>query len=186
METIETVEVSVEVPLIFQPMILGTMTTRSCNLPNVYRDLSDHFFTIDEKQYLCQELRGVHNKLQLPKLTPYAVHQRYNIPSATINHWLVRHDTGRPMFLFGGRPNGVDEEETNKISKALVDARGSRAPFSVSKFRKTLLDGFKTTEFKRKRTTHAGAEYLTSKTIKKYQDKHEVCMNVVDVCIIHH
>ena len=79
---------------------------------NRYQDLSDHWFTVNQKNY-------VENMIIDKTLTLKVFLDRHNIAhkKTTINDWVKSVKEGRKIYEFGGRPSLLDEESKEEIKK---------------------------------------------------------------------
>lgn len=146
--------------------------TRSGLYDLVYQDLSDTPLTVEERKFLCEEIRGVHNLLKLVNVA--AIEKRYKIPRTTVSSWLKRFDADKPMFEFSGNPFAIGEEELVKISNKLIEARTKRTPLCQHELNALMLVAAQATGVKRKVTTYLRTDSLDSRTRKFYKAENQV------------
>lgn len=79
---------------------------------NRYNDLSEHWFTVAQKEY-------VGNLLNSGTVTRREFINRHNILSKdqTIKDWQKNIKVGKKMYEFGGRPSSIDEDSKTEIKK---------------------------------------------------------------------
>ena len=122
-----------EVPNRLRP-ITGITRSSSNSASPIFQDLSDDTISVDERNFLCRELRGHHNLLGLPTQFALSVENRYGIKRQTVNHWLRNFDSGKPQFLFRGGAFAVSPEERSGIRATLSEGRSLNTPMSQHDF----------------------------------------------------
>ena len=77
-----------DVPIRLRP-ITGITRSSSNSATPIFQDLSDETISVDERNFLCRELRGHHNLLGLPTQFAMSVEDRYGIKRQTVVGWEI-------------------------------------------------------------------------------------------------
>ena len=101
------------------------------NLRNrlLYRNLSNHSLTTDEKTFLGSEAAGMSSLLSWPneKFTvALRITKRYTLPDTTVRDWMRKVTMSLPITNKIGRPCAMDEEAIEKFKETLESRRAAK------------------------------------------------------------
>ena len=123
-----------------------------------------------EKIFLCEELLGVHNHMDLNSM--YKWIKRYNIPKTNIRRWLQIYKEGRMFHSFDHRPQAVDDEELDNFAELLLTKKANHEPVTEIAFGKALTEARNNTN--NKRHLPVNPNDMDHRTIKKIKTKMDV------------
>ena len=114
-------------PSMITPIIFQMQNLRR---QGVYRNLSKHKFSIDEKTFAASEVCKRSTLLQWPEgisCTAGKFSKRYRISKSTVVNWKTIFENPRATFASGrGRPNAIDESAQAEIVATLQQRRNQR------------------------------------------------------------
>lgn len=137
-----------------------------------YQDLSDEVISVEERNFICEELRGHHNLLDFATNFSKSVENRYRINRNTVNNWLKNFDLGKPQFTSRGSPFAIGEQERVHLSEVLVAGRNSRKLVSSYQFVELVNDA--AARERLKRCLPAKDTQLCTRTVKKIKKDEQV------------
>lgn len=147
--------------MIFMPLV-------STRQGGKYRDLSEHAFTAAEKNWLCEEIEGIHNTLQNENepITVTTLSNRYNIPRTTVQTWYNRRKSSHNKILHdssGGKYPMLDSIALASMKAKNVADDISKHPWTTNDFNEAVLIGRKETAVRRE---NAGGPVVSARDTK--------------------
>ena len=132
---------------------------------NRWEDLSDHFFTAVEKEYVARELLG--ERVRLCEFL-----SRHNIKKrkGTVLDWVKTIRNGKKINEFGGRPPSIDKEGQEAVKTFINNGGASKNPMLRPKQREVKAEILKQVNETRKRKGQWGnVDAPDEKTVRKIE-----------------
>ena len=116
-----------EIPVIFRPTMIQSAESLQWEPWHLLPTME---FSHEEKEFVCKEIIGITNLMEMEPCTATSVAARFGLKRPTISRWLSNYRKGRTQHPRSGCPSCLDEQAEAEITQKTEDARRRHEPFS--------------------------------------------------------
>jgi transposase-like protein len=157
-----------EIPVIFRPTMIQSAESMQWE---PWHLLTRMEFSHEEKEFLCKEIIGVTNLMEMEPCTATSVAACFGLKRPTISRWLSNYRKGRTQHPRSGCPACLDEQAEVEITQKTEAARRRHEPFSKFEIDMLMAEEAQMVGTKRKAGAYTRKEQLCANTIQKYLKK---------------